>query len=128
MVFVDAVLPSSLHWLEKNDPEHWHQLISIGMNSGDVVKAQWLGLQPTMAELRGQPLPLVPIVVLVSDEPDLLFKPPTAMPVFLRTQRQFARHIPRSRIDVIHAGHELPSLASDRVLAGIEWVLTQTKH
>lgn len=128
MVFVDAVLPSYLQWLEKNDPEHWAQLVNIGMNSGEVVKAQWLGLQPTMDELRGRPLPLVPIVVLVSDEPDLPFKPPTAMPAFLRTQSQFARRIPHSRIEVIHAGHELPSLAPDRVLAAIEWVLRQTKH
>lgn len=128
MVFVDAVLPSYLQWLEKNDPEHWAQLVNIGMNSGEVVKAQWLGLQPTMDELRGRPLPLVPIVVLVSDEPDLPFKPPTAMPAFLRTQSQFARRIPHSRIEVIHAGHELPSLAPDCVLAAIEWVLRQTKH
>jgi hypothetical protein len=58
MFFVDAVLPSYLQWLEKNDPEHWRQLINIGMNSGEIVKAQWLGLEPTMAELRGQPCAL----------------------------------------------------------------------
>jgi len=125
MVFVDAVLPSYLQWLEQNDPEHWRQLINIGMNSGEIVKAQWLGLEPTMAELQGQPMPTVPVVVLVSDESDLPFKPPTAMPAFLCTQRQFARGIPRSRIEVIHAGHELPTLAPDRVLAAIEWALKQ---
>lgn len=128
MVFVDAVLPSYLKWLEKNDPEHWRQLTNIGMNSGEIVKAQWLGLEPTIAELRGRPLPGVPVAVLVSDEPDLPFKPPTAMPAFLRTQRQFARLIPHSRIEVIHAGHELPTLAPDRVLAAIDWVLKQADH
>ena len=128
MVFVDAVLPSYLRWLEKNDTEHWQQLVKIGMNSGEVVKAQWLGLEPTMAELRDEPLPNLPIAVLVSDEPDLPFKPPTAMRTFLRTQREFARSNPRSQVDVIHAGHELPSLAADRVSIAIESVLRQADH
>jgi len=128
MVFVDAVFPSYLKWLKKNDAEHWRQLINIGMNSGEIVKAQWLGLEPTMVELRARPLPNVPVVVLVSDEPDLPFKPPTAMPAFLRTQREFANRIPHSHIELIHAEHELPSLAPDRVLAAIEWVLRQAHH
>lgn len=37
-------------------------------------------------------------------------------------QREFARSIPHSRIEVIRAGHELPSLAPDRVIAAIESV------
>lgn len=123
MVFVDAVLPSYLEWLKKNDQEHWGQLINIGMNSGEIVKAQWLGLEPTVADLRGRPVPSLPAFVLVSDEPDQPFKPPVAMQEFLYTQRQFAHRIPHSRIEVIHAGHELPSLAPDRVCAAIQWVL-----
>ena len=120
MVFVDAVLPEYLRWLRANDVEHWQELERIGAESGNVVRAQWAGLEPTLEEIeRSGPLPRVPIEVLVSDQSDLPFKPPGAMGVFLRTQHEFAAQLSGAKIEVIAAGHELPSLAPDKVIAAI---------
>jgi pimeloyl-ACP methyl ester carboxylesterase len=128
MVFVDAVLPEYLRWLRANDVEHWRELEKIGTESGDVVRAQWLGLEPTLKEIeRSGPLPRVPIAVLVSDQSDLPFKPPTAMAAFLRTQREFATQLPGAKIEVIAAGHELPSLTPEKVSAAILEVVTKVK-
>jgi pimeloyl-ACP methyl ester carboxylesterase len=120
MIFVDAVLPEYLRWLQRKDHEHWRELEKIGMESGSVVRAQWLGLEPTMKEIeKSEPLPRVPVVVLVSNQSDLPFKPLTAMPEFSRTQRRFANHMPGAKMKVIAAGHELPSLAPEDVTAAI---------
>jgi hypothetical protein len=130
MIFVDAVLPEYLRWLHRNDHEHWQELEKIGMESGSVVRAQWLGLEPTLKEIeKSGPLPRVPVVVLVSNQSDLPFKPPTAMPEFLRTQTGFTDHVPGARMTVIAAGHELPSLAPEDVTAAILSVVrTEPRH
>jgi pimeloyl-ACP methyl ester carboxylesterase len=128
MVFVDAVLPEYLRWLRANDVEHWQQLERIGAESGNVVRAQWQGLEPTLKEVEGGgPLPRVPIAVLVSDQSDLPFKPPTAMPAFLRTQREFVAQLPGAKIEIIAAGHELPSLTPEKVTAAIFEVVNKAK-
>ena len=120
MIFVDAVLPEYLRWLQGNDREHWQELEKIGMDSGSVVRAQWLGLEPTLKEIeKSGPLPRVPVVVLVSNQSDLPFKPPTAMSEFLRTQGGFTDQVPGAKMKVIAAGHELPSLAPEEVTAAI---------
>jgi pimeloyl-ACP methyl ester carboxylesterase len=127
-VFVDAVLPQYLRWLQANDQEHWHDLEQIGMESGDVVRAQWLGLGPTLQEIEhAEALPPVPVAILVSDQPDLPFKPPNAMEAFLRTQRAFAAQIPGATIETIAAGHELPTLTPEKVSAAISDVLQRAK-
>ncbi len=128
MVFVDAVLPQYLRWLRANDVEHWHELERIGTESGDVMRAQWTGLEPTMKDIeRSGPLPRVPIEVLVSDQSDLPFKPPSAMAAFVRTQREFATQLPGAKIEVIAAGHELPSLTPEKVSAAILEVVKRAK-
>ncbi len=128
MVFVDAVLPEYLRWLRANDVEHWQELERIGAESGDVVRAQWQGLEPTLKELeRSGSLPRVPISVLVSDQPDLPFKPPTAMTAFLRTQHEFAAQLPGATIEIIPAGHELPSLTPEKVSTAILEVVKKSK-
>lgn len=120
MIFVDAVLPEYLRWLQRNDHEHWQELEKIGMGSGSVVRAQWLGLEPTLREIeKSGPLPRVPVVVLVSNQSDLPFKPSTAMPDFLRTQGGFTDQVAGAKMKVIAAGHELPSLAPEDVTAAI---------
>jgi hypothetical protein len=128
MVFVDAVLPEYVNWLQENDREHWQQLEKIGMESGSVVRAQWLGLKPTLTEVeKGGPLPRVPVAILVSNQPDLRFKPPTAMSVFLETQRSFKEQSPGAGMEIIAAGHELPSLAPEIVAAAILRVVNSQK-
>jgi hypothetical protein len=128
MIFVDAVLPEYLRWLQRNDHEHWQELEKIGMDSGSVVHAQWLGLEPTLREIeKSGPLPRVPVVVLVSNQSDLPFKPSTAMPEFLRTQGGFTDQVPGAKMKVIAAGHELPSLAPEDVTAAI-LIVVGTKH
>lgn len=129
MIFVDAVLPEYLRWLQRSDHEHWQELERIGMESGSVVRAQWLGLEPTLKEIeRSGSLPRVPVVVLVSNQSDLPFKPPTAMPEFLRTQSDFTDQVPGAKMKVIAAGHELPSLAPDDVTAAILSVVEIEPH
>ena len=76
MVFVDAVLPEYLRWLRANDAKNWAELEKIGTQSGDVVRAQWLGLEPTLEELEQASLPQLPVAVLVSNQPDLPFSLP----------------------------------------------------
>jgi pimeloyl-ACP methyl ester carboxylesterase len=128
MVFVDAVLPEYLRWLQANDREHWHDLEQIRTESGDVVRAQWLGLEPTLREVEDEAaLPQVPVAILVSDQADLPFKPPAAMEAFLRTQREFAAQVPGSKIEIIAAGHELPTLTPQKVSAAIRGVLQRVK-
>lgn len=128
MVFVDAVLPEYLNWLQENDSEHWQQLEKIGMDSGSVVRAQWLGIKPTLTEVeKSGPLPRVPVAILVSNQPDLPFKPPTAMSVFVQTQRSFKEQLPGAGLEIIAAGHELPSLAPDLVTAAILRVVNSQK-
>jgi len=120
MIFVDAVLPEYVRWLQTNDHEHWQELEKIGMDSGSVVRAQWLGIEPTLKEIeKSGPLPHVPVVVLVSNQSDLPFKPSTAMPEFLRTQSRFTDQVPGAKMKVIAAGHELPSLAPEDVTSAI---------
>jgi pimeloyl-ACP methyl ester carboxylesterase len=130
MIFVDAVLPEYLRWLQRNDHEHWQELEKIGMDSGSVMRSQWLGLEPTLREIeKTGSLPRVPVVVLVSDQSDLPFKPMTAMPEFLRTQGSFTDQVPGAQMKVIAAGHELPSLAPEDVTAAIlSVVVTKPRH
>src|ERR1700690_2490119 len=67
VVFVAAGLPEYLRWLRAHDVEHWQELVRIGTESGDVVRAQWLGLEPTLKEVEESgPLPRVPVEILVS--------------------------------------------------------------
>jgi pimeloyl-ACP methyl ester carboxylesterase len=129
VVFVDAVLPEYLRWLRAHDVEHWQELVRIGTESGDVVRAQWLGLEPTLKEIEESGfLPRVPVEILVSNQSDLPFKPPSAMEVFLRTQQEFAARLPGAKIEVIAAGHEIPTLAPEKVIAAIFEVVKKTKH
>lgn len=129
VVFVDAVLPEYLRWLRAHDVEHWQELVRIGTESGDVVRAQWLGLEPTLKEIEESgPLPRVPVKILVSNQSDLPFKPPSAMEVFLRTQQEFAARLPGAKIEVIAAGHEIPTLDPEKVIAAIFEVVKKTKH
>jgi hypothetical protein len=103
--------------------------VRIGTESGDVVRAQWLGLEPTLKEIEESgPLPRVPVKILVSNQSDLPFKPPSAMEVFLRTQQEFAARLPGAKIEVIAAGHEIPTLDPEKVIAAIFEVVKKTKH
>jgi len=49
------------------------------------------------------------------------------MEAFLRTQREFATQLSGAKIEVIAAGHELPSLTPDKVSSAILEVVKKVK-
>jgi hypothetical protein len=49
------------------------------------------------------------------------------MTAFLRTQHEFAAQLPGPTIEIIPAGHELPSLTPEKVIAAILEVVKKSK-